>query len=47
MEKGEPPAVGKALSSFVTDSIMGFALGVLGRFLQNLGTSSKSLFPAK
>lgn len=46
-EQGEPPAVGKALSSSVTDSVMGFALGALSRFLQNLGTSPKFLFPAK
>lgn len=45
LEKGEPPAVGKALGSFVTDSVMGFAPGALGRFLQNLGTSSSFSSP--
>lgn len=32
LEKGEPPAVGKAVNSFVTNLVVGFALDALGRF---------------
>lgn len=47
LEKGEILTIGKAPSSFVTESVMGIALGAVGRFLQSLGTSPKFFFPAK
>lgn len=32
LEKGERPAAGKAVNSFVIDLVVGFALDALGRF---------------